>query len=339
MKSKLIISIFFITFFTPVLALAAIPFRPLVGIPGFNGGEEISLNLFVNRFFLTCIALAALLAVVKLVIAGFKYMMTDVVTSKEDAKNDIKGALFGLLVVASTVLILSTINEKITNFDIVNKYSGLISPSANNSGGGGGNPVQNNTVKTVTCANPNDCTPEAKICMASHGYVSVQQSSQGKINCVTKTTNQTPPGTIFKTCNPEAQCKQFREDCANSGGTIYDRYTGGETGCYTSSSGGNSGGNNSGGNNNLVHNNNDKVTRDVYISDSTINTVKKLHDAAVANVVDKGGNVVKAVSIGALTNKLQNEIEDSCVASGGTGVSYYTLPSDQSTVAGYVCYN
>lgn len=146
MKSKLIISIFFITFFIPSLVLADVKFKPLVGIPGFNGNEEITLDKFINSFFLTCIALAALLAVVKLVIAGFKYMMTDVVTSKEDAKNDIKGALFGLLVVASTVLILTTINEKITNIELVNKYSGLIAPST-----GGAKPPTDPDIVTEAC--------------------------------------------------------------------------------------------------------------------------------------------------------------------------------------------
>lgn len=110
---------------TPTFVFAGTPFIPLVGIPGFQGGTSVTLNTFVNQLFLTCIAIAALLAVVKLVIAGFKYMLTDVVTSKEDAKNDIKGALFGLLVVASTVLILSTINEDITEFSIVNQFGGI----------------------------------------------------------------------------------------------------------------------------------------------------------------------------------------------------------------------
>jgi hypothetical protein len=53
------------------------------------------------------------MAVVKIIFAGVKYMLSDLVTSKEAAKKDIRGALIGLLIVLGAVLILNTINPQL----------------------------------------------------------------------------------------------------------------------------------------------------------------------------------------------------------------------------------
>ena len=46
-------------------------------------------------------------------------MLSDIVTSKENAKKEIQGALLGLLVILSAVLILDTINPELKNFSIL----------------------------------------------------------------------------------------------------------------------------------------------------------------------------------------------------------------------------
>lgn len=68
---------------------------------------------YVNLIYALSISAAALLAVIKIIIAGVKYMLTDVVTSKGDAIKEIKGALFGLLLIISAVLILTVINPQL----------------------------------------------------------------------------------------------------------------------------------------------------------------------------------------------------------------------------------
>jgi hypothetical protein len=55
--------------------------------------------------------------VVKIIIAGVKYMFTDIITQKGQAKKDIQGALLGLLIIVSAVIILSVINPDLTKFD------------------------------------------------------------------------------------------------------------------------------------------------------------------------------------------------------------------------------
>ena len=99
----------------PLLAQAQ--FKALVGIPGIPESGA-GLADYLNALYALAISLAALLAVVKIVIAGAKYMLSDVVTSKEEAKNDIRGALLGLLIVAGAWLILYTINPQILTCNV-----------------------------------------------------------------------------------------------------------------------------------------------------------------------------------------------------------------------------
>lgn len=94
---------------------------PLVGLPGAGGstlGPGSSFEDYINAMYALSIGIAALLAVIKIIVAGVKWMLTDIVTSKEEAKKDIKGALLGLIVVLSAVLILNVINPNLTKATI-----------------------------------------------------------------------------------------------------------------------------------------------------------------------------------------------------------------------------
>jgi hypothetical protein len=106
---------FFILLLTPTLTLAQVAYTPLVGLPGVDTGGDF--NKFINTLYILSISIAALLAVIKITIAGVKYMLTDVVTSKSEAKKDIQGALLGLLVVISAVMILTFINPQLTTIN------------------------------------------------------------------------------------------------------------------------------------------------------------------------------------------------------------------------------
>ena len=97
----------------PVTAFAQ--FTQLVNIPGLQGD---SINDYVRALFYIAIGIAAMLAVVKLVIAGAKYMLSDVANTKQTAIADIRGAIFGLLLILATVLILNTISQNIVETDV-----------------------------------------------------------------------------------------------------------------------------------------------------------------------------------------------------------------------------
>ncbi len=92
-------------------------FIPLIGIPGVTD-NGLNFNNYINALYALSISVAALIAVVKIIIAGMKWMLSDVVTRKSDAIDEIKGAVFGLVVVISAVLILTVINPQLTETQI-----------------------------------------------------------------------------------------------------------------------------------------------------------------------------------------------------------------------------
>lgn len=97
-------------------------FIPLAGIPGVTGeGDDSPRSLigYINALFRFAIGLAALLAVIRIVLAGIKYMATDAFSTKEEAKKDITGALLGLLIILSTVVILRLIYPGILNLNVL----------------------------------------------------------------------------------------------------------------------------------------------------------------------------------------------------------------------------
>ena len=106
----------------------------LVNIPGLQGD---TVGAYVAALFYLAIGIAALFAVVKLVIAGAKYMLSDVSNTKESAKSDIRGAIIGLLLILGTVLILETIDDNILDTNIVLREI-EIDPGNGWGGGGGG---------------------------------------------------------------------------------------------------------------------------------------------------------------------------------------------------------
>ena len=122
MKSKLLVFVCLLIVLVPsvvlgediITATTPAPFIPLVGIPGIPNPSTLQFGDYINSLYRLAISIAALLAVFKIVIAGAKYMLDDVVTHKQEAKEEIKGALIGLLIILGAVLILNTVNTDIT---------------------------------------------------------------------------------------------------------------------------------------------------------------------------------------------------------------------------------
>ena len=104
-----------VLFFTAPMQAAAQTYSTLIDSSLNNGG---GLDGLLNNIFLLSISAAAIFAVIKIIIGGVKYMLTDVVTTKESAKKDIKGALLGLVIILAAVFILQTINPNLTKFQL-----------------------------------------------------------------------------------------------------------------------------------------------------------------------------------------------------------------------------
>lgn len=92
-------------------------YSPLIIVK--NAGSEITnFSDYIGFLYGMSISLAALLAVIKIIIAGTKYMVSDIVSSKGDAIADIQGAILGLLLILGAVIILEFINPQLVKRDI-----------------------------------------------------------------------------------------------------------------------------------------------------------------------------------------------------------------------------
>jgi hypothetical protein len=91
----------------------------MVGIPFEPAGNQ-DINVFIRALYLLAIGVGAALAVLRLILAGAKYILSDLVTSKESAKKDIRSSIIGLVVILAAVLILNTINPQLTTLNALN---------------------------------------------------------------------------------------------------------------------------------------------------------------------------------------------------------------------------
>lgn len=85
----------------------------LPGIPDASKG----LGVYLSKIFNLAIGVASVLAVLMIVIGGFKYMTSDAVSYTTEAKKQINDALLGLVLVLASWLILNTINTDLVNFN------------------------------------------------------------------------------------------------------------------------------------------------------------------------------------------------------------------------------
>lgn len=112
MKNTLITALILITL-TPLAVFAQ--YKPLVNF-GMTGSG--SLDDLINGLYALSITIAALLAVIKIVVAGVKWMMSgDNASGISGAKKDIYGAIIGLIIVLGAVMILTVFNSDTVNFD------------------------------------------------------------------------------------------------------------------------------------------------------------------------------------------------------------------------------
>ena len=74
---------------------------------------------YIEALYKLAISLAAVLVVLRLIWAGVQYMLSEMVTSKQKAKETIQSALLGLLIILGAVTILNTINPRLTNLDVI----------------------------------------------------------------------------------------------------------------------------------------------------------------------------------------------------------------------------
>jgi hypothetical protein len=107
---------FLLSFFLLAPTVVFGQYKPLIELNLGVGStsKDVTFSDYIDYLYVTSISIAAMIAVVKIIIAGVKYMLTDVISGKGEAKSDIKGALLGLLLILGAVIILEVINPELT---------------------------------------------------------------------------------------------------------------------------------------------------------------------------------------------------------------------------------
>lgn len=110
-------------FLLPEVTLAQTTVKLFQDIPFIGNATNLNIENYVNALYQAAIGIAAVLVVIKLILAGVKYMFSEVVTDKASAKADIRGSLLGLIIVLGAVTILNTINPDLTKLDFLERAS------------------------------------------------------------------------------------------------------------------------------------------------------------------------------------------------------------------------
>lgn len=136
MKNTFLYITLAVLFTIPVIGLAqntdgSITYTPLEPIPGYEEYQTgQNFGLFLQGAFTLALAAGAIFAVGALVYSGISYMVSEVANTKEDAKRRIRAAVFGLLILLGSWLILNTINPDLLKFNFVVTKEALGDPGA-----------------------------------------------------------------------------------------------------------------------------------------------------------------------------------------------------------------
>jgi phosphoglycerol transferase MdoB-like AlkP superfamily enzyme len=109
----LILSVLF--FAEPALAQ---DYEPLEPLPNLNeDGENPGIAGLLRYAFRILFTIGGVVAVFALILGGITYMVSEAVGKKDEAKKRIQAAVWGLLLLAVSVLILQTINPQLLQFN------------------------------------------------------------------------------------------------------------------------------------------------------------------------------------------------------------------------------
>lgn len=202
-------------------------FMPLAGIPGITTitgtTGTVTMPQLLNALYRMLIVIGALIAFLKITVAGLKYMGSDNFGSKASAKEDITASLLGLLILLATVLIINTVLGSVN-------LNALQGPSINFvqqapppllPGGGGSGP----TPSVVARAGCNQLSANNVTCPSGQtGTI-----SGSTIACAAPTSVATlPRQSTFKPIT-EAQCTGTQSSPTADAGNVGHLIRGGKT--------------------------------------------------------------------------------------------------------------
>jgi hypothetical protein len=185
------------------------PLEPIPGINSANLTQPNSLPLFLNDIFQILIILGALLAVLMLTIGGVQYMVSGTAGGKNQGIERAKAALWGVLLIASSWLILNTINPKLLTFTLIPCSTGV---NCTVTGTGNPTPTQVNTCVGASCATADQQAAANLVNLAKSG-AALTPEQQAELSAAIQT-------------DTTLQATQAN-GCANSGGQLYNNVNSG----------------------------------------------------------------------------------------------------------------
>ena len=123
----------------------------LAPLPGLGDSVDTTqgVGAYINTLIKITIGLISVLAVVMLVVGGIEYMVSNIAGEKASAKSRMTNAIFGLILMLSSYLILNTINPKLVNLSVGVQKTSITSFPADTTGHDGygvGKDVLDNTI-------------------------------------------------------------------------------------------------------------------------------------------------------------------------------------------------
>lgn len=203
-------------------------FQPLAGIPGLPMEGGADLGVLINAAYKLAIALGALVAVFQITLAGFKYLASPGgnFTSTEEAKEDIKNSLMGLLILLSTVLILETIFGEV-NLNPIASAPNVRTEGSRLNPGGSLSSVDATVKNELGCKQAGGDTQ--RTCPSGSEIV----ITGGRIQCAGTTTDcggfscsvQLPGDTFKPVTVSMCEANGVGESILKNGGTLYGTHT------------------------------------------------------------------------------------------------------------------
>jgi hypothetical protein len=157
----------------PALAFGQedVVFAPLTGLPGLNDVSSAdTIAGFLNVLYRLCVGAAATLAVIQIIRAGFLWMKGDSVTGSKEARDLIKMALFGLLLVLSPAIIFGVIDPRILSLSLNTDALKLEEQAPLTSGRGNITEAQTATIVEQILAAARNCGIDATTAQAQCAF-------------------------------------------------------------------------------------------------------------------------------------------------------------------------
>lgn len=185
-------------------------YTPLEPLSTFNNGRYENFADYLATVYRLAITVGALIAVVMLVTGGVRYMLSESFTNKDAAKARIRNALWGLVILVGSFLILYTINPNLLNFKLLLPNLTPQTPTTNLGSG-----------KTSSCGEPCSagffCDPAYGLC-TSNDKKAVKDYTEA---CAARGgTRQTT--LVFNSQYCGLTGAKTKENCDQAGGIWYD---------------------------------------------------------------------------------------------------------------------